>query len=297
MFHKLDPVKATFQLSGILSDSQCDDERQLRRALKYVALSLGADRTYLNLWDESKLSIRTVAQWQIEQLDEMPTGSVSMENFSLLDEYFEQNKGMFCLQKEAIFSAHRLIGVLCAESRDPIDRLSQDEQQFVKNAAYMLTPALEKLSVSAGPDEIDLLEPASLENESGASAGDQGAAQVLIVEDNKINQLTILKMLQRFDVVVHTADDGLCAISACQKQKFNLILMDLSMPHMDGFDTTREIVTSCPLNQKTPIVAVTANTHAEVENRCLKVGMCEFVPKPLRMSRVKELVEQYMSSK
>ena len=117
---------------------------------------------------------------------------------------------------------------------------------------------------------------------------------MLIVEDNKINQLTILKMMQRFGVVVHTADDGLNGISACQKQKFDLILMDLSMPNMDGFDTTREIVTSSSLNKTTPIVAVTANTGKDVAGRCLRLGMAEFVSKPLRLERVEKLVQTYL---
>lgn len=295
VFQKLDPIKATFQLSRLLSDSMYDGERQLRRALKHIALCLGADRTYLSLWEESQQNIRTVAQWQIEQLDPMPEEPIRMDGFSALDDYFEQNRGMFSLQKEVIFSESRLIGVLCVESRDPIDRLSQEEQQFVKNAARILTPTLQKLNVSTGLEELDMSESASYADEPVVEVDNKDAPQVLLVEDNKINQLTILKMLQRCGVVVHTADDGLNGISVCQKQKFDLILMDLSMPNMDGFDTTREIVTNCPRNRKTPIVAVSANTSDDAESRCLKVGMSEFVGKPLRMDRVKELVGKYLN--
>lgn len=70
--------------------------------------------------------------------------------------------------------------------------------------------------------------------------------------------------------------------------------MDLSMPHMDGFDTTREILTSCPRNRDTPIVAVSAHTGEEMQKRSLKVGMAEFIPKPLRTQRIRELVDRYI---
>tara|TARA_B100000614_G_C14491367_1_gene470828 strand:- start:227 stop:1123 length:897 start_codon:yes stop_codon:yes gene_type:complete len=297
VFQPLDPIKATFQLSRLLSDSEYDRERQLQRALKHVALCVNADRAYLSLWQESKLSIRTIAQWQIEQLDPMPEDTIRMDYVSSLEEYFGQNRGMFSLQRENIFSDYRLIGVLCLESRDPVDRLSHDEQQFVKNATYMLTPALQQLGVTVGMQEMDHLESeraSDAHHDIDAVAPEGDAPHVLIVEDNKINQLTILKMMQRFGVVVHTADDGLNGIAACQKQKFDLILMDLSMPNMDGFDTTREIVTSSSMNKNTPIVAVTANVAKDIKSRCLRVGMTEFVSKPLRLGRVEQLVKTYL---
>jgi CheY-like chemotaxis protein len=62
----------------------------------------------------------------------------------------------------------------------------------------------------------------------------------------------------------------------------------------DSFDTTREIVTSSSLNKNTPIVAVTANTGEDVESRCLRLGMAEFVSKPLRLDRVEQLVQTYL---
>ena len=133
-------------------------------------------------------------------------------------------------------------------------------------------------------------------SEKSAANESPRAPQVLIVEDNKVNQITLRKMLLRCGVEVSTADDGLLGIRICQSNKFDLILMDLSMPNLDGYDTTREIIANCPLNKKTPIVAVSANTGKEAETRCLKVGMSGFAPKPLRMERVQGLVEQYLSS-
>jgi CheY-like chemotaxis protein len=295
VFQKLDTIKATFQLSRILTDSRYDADRQLRRALKHISICLGAERAYLSLWDDLKLNIRTVAQWQIDQLDPMPEEPITMDDFSALDVYFEQNRGMCILKKEMIFSEHRLLGVLCLESRDPIDRLSIDEQKFVQNSAHLLALPLEKLCVSSSLEEMNLLEHTKPDCKSDAIEVHSDAPQVLLVEDNKINQLTMLKMLQRCGVIVQTADDGLCGISACRKQKFDLILMDLSMPNMDGFDTTREIVTSCTYNRKTPIVAVSANINEEVGKRCLKVGMVEYISKPLRMERLQELVRKYLS--
>ncbi len=293
MYQKLDPIRATFQLSQLLSDFDGDAERQFSRSLKHIALCTGADRAYLCLWDSSEQTICTVAQWHIEQLEPMPAKPINIDGFALLDEYFAQNRGLSVIQKEAVFYDHRLIGVLCIESRDPINRLSPGEQSFVKNAAYLLAPCLSGFKVPQGGEELDVKELAeSPPATSEVKEGNQSPV-VLIVEDNKINQLTIMKMLERSGAVVQTADDGLHAIRACQESKFDLILMDLSMPHMDGFDTTREIITSCPFNKQTPIVAVSAHTAEETQSRCLKVGMQEFVAKPLRTQRIRELVEKY----
>jgi CheY-like chemotaxis protein len=117
---------------------------------------------------------------------------------------------------------------------------------------------------------------------------------VLIVEDNKLNQLLLLKLLQKKGARVHTADDGLLGVTACQEHSFDLILMDLSMPTMDGFDATREILSNCPLNQNTPIIAVSANFGKDAVSRCLEVGMLEFVAKPLRMAGLEVLFEKYL---
>lgn len=301
MYQKLDTTRATFQLSRLLSGGGSDTERTVNRALKHIALSTGADRIYLCGWKPAEETLCTVAQWQIEQLDAMPSRPVKLEGFSLLDAYFAQNRGLFHMQKEALFCNNELIGVLCLESRDSINRLSADEQGFVRNAAHMLAPFLRDLEWPADGQDAEEDGDMELQEISRLSAADAikaasapGAPVVLVVEDNKINQLTILKMLERCGVAVHTADDGLQCISACQKQKYSLILMDLSMPHMDGFDTTREILTSCPNNRETPIVAVSAHVGEDMQSRSLKVGMLEFIPKPLRTERIRELVAKYV---
>ena len=268
---------------------------QVNRVLKQIALYTGSDRAYLCHWDCAEQTICTVAQWQIEQLDPMPSQAVKIEDFSLLDEYFAQNRGLFHMHKEAVFFNHRLVGTLCLESRDSINQLSLDEQSFIRNAVYLLAPILHDFQVPAEDESVDIEEFSDLSTEQATQA-DSGADAplVLIVEDNKINQLTIVKMLEFSGVVAQAADDGLQCISVCKKQKFDLILMDLSMPHMDGFDTTREIITNCPNNRETPIVAVSAHTDEAIQKRCLKVGMLEFVAKPLRTQRIGELVEKYL---
>lgn len=300
MYQKLNTIRATFQLSRLLADGG-DPERLVNRVLKHIALSAGADRIYLCAWDAENETICTVAQWYIEQLDPMPTKPLKLQGFSLIDQYFEQNRGVFTMQREAVFHEHKLVGVLCLESRDSVNRLSADEQSFVHNAAHMLAPFL--LTLEQPVEEHDSGEDMDIEEISKLTSADavkgvpvSGTPVVLIVEDNKINQLTMLKMLERCGLSVHTADDGLQCLSACQKQKYALILMDLSMPHMDGFDTTREIITSCPNNRQTPIVAVSAHVGEDMQSRSLKVGMAEFIPKPLRTERIRHLVDHYVLS-
>ncbi len=291
MHHKLDPIKALIQLSRLLPKEATGEVPTLARALKHIAICCGADRAFISLWDDQAQTIQTLDQWQIEQLEAMPTNVIHIDEYLNLDEYFEQNKGMCTLQRVSIIHDHKLVGMLSLESRDPINHLNQDERQFVNSASQLLGPHLvaPRVRTSLG-DSLDTVE----------SSGDLSVREqedwpnVLVVEDNKINQLTIAKMIQRCGANAFTADDGLEGIKACKRRKFDLILMDLSMPNLDGFDTTREILTTCDLNKKTPIVAITANVGHGVDSRCFKVGMTEYVAKPVRWNRMRELLEKYL---
>ncbi|MGH9354029.1 MAG: response regulator [Terriglobia bacterium] len=106
---------------------------------------------------------------------------------------------------------------------------------------------------------------------------------ILLAEDNPVNQKLALRMLEKRGHSVAVAADGRIALSLLEKQPFDLVLMDVQMPEMDGFETTAAIRDK----EKTagghiPIIAMTAHAMKGDEERCLQVGMDSYVAKPIQ---------------
>jgi PAS domain S-box-containing protein len=109
------------------------------------------------------------------------------------------------------------------------------------------------------------------------SDGSLNGMRILLVEDNKMNTLIMTKFLSRWNVVCDTCESGKAALEKLADNSYELILMDLHMPDMDGFETT-SIIRS--FDKSTPIFALTADAFAETRIRALACGMNDFIPKP-----------------
>jgi CheY-like chemotaxis protein len=127
---------------------------------------------------------------------------------------------------------------------------------------------------------------------SGPSNYDElQGAQILLVEDNKINQVIVAKMLRRYGMTVVTADNGYEALEQLELQAFNLVLMDIQMPEMDGYRTTAEIRkhTSIEINSL-PIVALTSSAFLTEKEKALLFGMNDHVGKPFSPDELLEKI-------
>lgn len=120
---------------------------------------------------------------------------------------------------------------------------------------------------------------------------------VLVVEDNKINQLVVRKMLTKIGMNVTTADDGLRALDAIQNNGyFDLILMDIQMPNMDGYRATAEIRKSPdPKISQMPIIALTASAYLSEKEKAQLFGMDEHVGKPFGPDELMEKISACLS--
>ncbi|MDB5616878.1 ATP-binding protein [Tardiphaga sp.] len=106
--------------------------------------------------------------------------------------------------------------------------------------------------------------------------------RVLVAEDDATNRLVVVKMLQEFTVEIRIATDGVQAVQAVPEADFDLVLMDVRMPEMDGLAATRAIRDLGGRCATLPIIALTANAFAEDINLCRDAGMSDFLAKPLR---------------
>jgi len=113
--------------------------------------------------------------------------------------------------------------------------------------------------------------------------------RILLVEDEPVGREVVRAMLESVKLVVDTAGDGAQAVQAAAARAYDLILMDMQMPNVDGLEATRRI-RCLPGREAVPIVALTANAFAEDRERCLAAGMNDFLVKPVDARRLFEAV-------
>ena len=120
----------------------------------------------------------------------------------------------------------------------------------------------------------------------------QGAkrAHVLIADDNEANRSVLISLCEAFDFTTHAVNDGVEAVRAFEDMAFDLILMDIQMPAMDGIEATVTIRRSGERGRTIPILAVTANVDPSDLRAYRAVGMNGFVAKPISAERMLEAI-------
>jgi CheY-like chemotaxis protein len=116
--------------------------------------------------------------------------------------------------------------------------------------------------------------------------------KILVAEDNEINAEVVKTMLETSGYDVSIVGDGEKAINACIFEEFDLILMDLQMPVMDGLTATAKLKTE--INFKKPIIALTANAYVEDREKCKSVGMADFLSKPIDKVSLLTMIQKYL---
>jgi CheY-like chemotaxis protein len=138
-------------------------------------------------------------------------------------------------------------------------------------------PAARDLEAPAGPPENPRIDP---------------SMHILLVEDNLVNQRVALRILQKRGHRVIVANNGIEALRAFDQLDFDVILMDVQMPEMGGFEATAKI-RERERGAGTPIIAMTAHAMTGDRERCLDAGMDDYIAKPIRAAALLELVAKY----
>ncbi len=119
--------------------------------------------------------------------------------------------------------------------------------------------------------------------------------RILIVEDNEVNQKLTMLQLEKFGLRYQIAGNGRIALDILQTEVFDLILMDCQMPEMDGFEATSKI-RMLPFGNRIPIIAMTANALKQDQDRCLAVGMDDFIAKPIKKDKLEAKLRLWLSA-
>ncbi|MYN45840.1 EAL domain-containing protein [Pseudoduganella sp. FT93W] len=119
--------------------------------------------------------------------------------------------------------------------------------------------------------------------------------RVLVAEDNRTNQMVAAGMLALNDCACVFAADGAEAVRAAQREQFDLILMDCSMPEMDGYEATAHIrLAELASGRRTPLLAMTANTQSGDAEKCLAAGMDDYLAKPITLVELRRKLEKWL---
>lgn len=116
-------------------------------------------------------------------------------------------------------------------------------------------------------------------------------AKLLVVEDNEINRDMMVRRLQRRGFTIVTAIDGQQAVEMARTEKPDLILMDMSLPVLDGWEATRQIK-SDPGTKHIPVVGLTAHAMVGDRDQALKAGCDEYATKPVEFEKLVELINR-----
>jgi CheY-like chemotaxis protein len=138
---------------------------------------------------------------------------------------------------------------------------------------------------------------------AGGGEPAMSSLRILLAEDNAMNRKVALGFLKRLGYVADVASNGLEALEALEQQPYDVVLMDVQMPELDGLDATRRIYERWPPESRPHIIAMTANALPEDREACFSAGMNDYVAKPIRseelaaaLKRARPLRDRYAGS-
>ena len=119
-------------------------------------------------------------------------------------------------------------------------------------------------------------------------------ATILLVEDNELNRDMLSRRLERLGYTINLANDGQEGVDAVQKEPPNLVLMDINMPVMDGWEAVR-VLKSNPATQHLPVIALTAHAMSSDREKAEKSGFDDYATKPVDFPALVKMIETWLN--
>jgi GAF domain-containing protein/CheY-like chemotaxis protein len=138
------------------------------------------------------------------------------------------------------------------------------------------------IAIALDPQPIGAPAPASYHDRAEGRIALDRRLHILVAEDNAVNQKVALRLLERMGYAADLAGNGLEAIAALERKRYDIVLMDVQMPELDGLEATRRIVARWSPAERPSIVAMTANAMDGDREMCLAAGMDDYISKPIR---------------
>ena len=169
------------------------------------------------------------------------------------------------------------------------------ESRSLPAVAHLLRPVKQRqlqqtLMRVLWPANATSANPLTTSDELAASGQRPAPVDILLAEDNLVNQKVVLRLLEKHGYTADVAGNGLETLDALHRQPYDLVLMDVHMPEMDGLEATRLIRSMLPAARQPRIVALTAAAMVEDQEACLAAGMDAFLTKPVRSEALLEIL-------
>jgi CheY-like chemotaxis protein len=128
---------------------------------------------------------------------------------------------------------------------------------------------------------------------SSRPIGEEIPLEVLLAEDNVVNQKVALRFLERMGYRADAVANGLEAVTTLDNRRYDLVLMDVQMPEMDGYEATRQIRARLPADRQPKIIALTANAMQGDRELAMAAGMDDYISKPVKMHEIAEAIRRH----
>ncbi|HEY5876499.1 MAG TPA: response regulator, partial [Ilumatobacteraceae bacterium] len=153
------------------------------------------------------------------------------------------------------------------------------------------------VGVFAGSSRVEMATRVDQQLVLDPSTSSRFPLRILLAEDNVVNQKLATRLLERMGYRIDVASNGFEAVESVARQRYDVVLMDIQMPELDGLEATRRIIGSSPAGDRPTIIAMTANAMDGDREMCLAAGMDDYVSKPIRVAELAEALRRAWTSR